>query len=1030
MVHKSCSRDFFSSSLQSYATSTNADLAWPFGKLEGIEFDELCESAYEIFFTSCRSAPGFGGRNALTFYSSRDGEEGSWFGALTSASKPASSGQRPNNGGVNAPPSTVKKALGLKTVKKPQHARRMTMASFSFNGDGGSDGDDGTSVPGSGFSTLPASVRPRRPLTAAEIMRQQMRVTEQSDNRLRKTLMRTIVGLADKRTETILIPLQLIWHIKPSEFNDPHEYHIWQKRQLKILEAGLLIYPSIPLDKSNPSVMQLRETIRAGDFKPIEISKNSETWRTLCNAVASLAWRNTNGSPTDVCHWADGFPLNIHLYTCLLQGIFDSRDETVVLDEVDELLELMTKTWTTLGIDRPIHNACFTWVFLRQYVATNQMEPDLFSAAYTMLTEVANDAKQPDREAMYVKLSSLILTSILNWAEKRLLRYHEYFNKGSISGIESVLPLALSSAKILGDVTIMEGEGGKKGDIVLVDHYIRSSVKNAFTKMVERENAKLANAEEGEEPSVTTLKFAKRTEELAEKERTTFSPILKRWHPTAAGVAVVTLHQCYGELLNQYLTGAGTLNSEVVGVLQEATKLEQALVQMVVQESEECEDGGKGIVREMNPYEVDSIILRLLRQWIEERVKQGKDLLGRAKETETWNPKSKSEPYAQSSVDLISLANEMVKDFFEIPIGTTDELILDLAGGLEQLFQEYTTFVATCGSKNSYLPTLPPLTRCNRDSRFFKIWKMASPCSVGVEDMHQVVSLDGQQSRPSTSRGTQRLYIRINTLHHLISSLHSLNETLTTSVKGSTRKDSDDGCGPHGASHSFFENVNGSIQAACDHVSEVAAYRLIFLDSNPLFYQGLYVGEVTNTRIRPAIKVLKQNLTLLNAMVTERAQPLATKEVMKASFEAFLMVLLAGGPSRSYNRSDHEMIAEDFNSLRKVFCNFGEELISDEEVQKEAETVEGVISLMSQSTEQLTEDLCAVTCESSVVGEFISLVLNDQTGRRSEESSSIMYKNLRMKSRLQHKHKQTVQSSFASIFKFFVALGNFSLEYK
>ncbi|KAK8548661.1 hypothetical protein V6N13_054561 [Hibiscus sabdariffa] len=968
MVHKSRSRDFFSSSLQSYANSTNADLAWPFGKLEGIEFDELCESAYEIFFTSCRSAPGFGGRNALTFYSSRDGEEGSWFGALTSASKPASSGQRPNNGGVNAPPSTVKKALGLKMVKKPQHARRKTMASFSFNGDGGSDGDDGTSVPGSGFSTLPASVRPRRPLTAAEIMRQQMGVTEQSDNRLRKTLMRTIVGLADKRTETILIPLQLIWHIKPSEFNDPHEYHIWQKRQLKILEAGLLIYPSIPLDKSNPSVMQLRETIRAGDFKPIEISKSSETWRTLCNAVASLAWRNTNGSPTDVCHWADGFPLNIHLYTCLLQGIFDSKDETVVLDEVDELLELMTKTWTTLGIDRPIHNACFTWVLLRQYVATNQMEPDLFSAAYTMLTEVANDAKQPDREAMYVKLSSLILTSILNWAEKRLLRYHEYFNKGSISGIESILPLALSSTKVLGDVTIMEGEGGKKGDIVLVDHYVRSSVKNAFTKMVERENAKLANAEEGEQPSVTTLKFAKRTEELAEKERTTFSPILKRWHPTAAGVAVVTLHQSYGELLNQYLTGAGTLNSEVVGVLQEATKLEQALVQMVVQESEECEDGGKGIVREMNPYEVDSIILTLLRQWIDERIKQGKDLLGRAKETETWNPKSKSEPYAQSSVDLISLANEMVKDFFEIPIGTTDELILDLAGGLEQLFQEYTTFVASCGSKNSYLPTLPPLTRCNRDSRFFKIWKMASPCSVGVEDMNQVVSLDGQQSRPSTSRGTQRLYIRINTLHHLISSLQSLNETLTTSLKGSTRKDSEDGCGPHGASHSFFENVIGSIQAACDHVSEVAAYRLIFLDSNPLFYQGLYVGEVTNTRIRPATKVLKQNLTLLNAMVTERAQPLAAKEVMKASFEAFLMVLLAGGPSRSYNRSDHEMIVEDFNSLRKVFSNFGEELISDEVVQKEAEIVEGVISLMSQSTEQLTEDLCAVTCESSGIG--------------------------------------------------------------
>lgn len=41
-----------------------------------------------------------------------------------------------------------------------------------------------------------------------------------------------------------------------------------------------------------------------------------------------------------------------------------------------------------------------------------------------------------------------------------------------------------------------------------------------------------------------------------------------------------------------------------------------------------------------------------------------------------------------------------MKDFFEIPIGITDDLILDLAEGLEQLFQEYTTFVASCGERH------------------------------------------------------------------------------------------------------------------------------------------------------------------------------------------------------------------------------------------------------------------------------------------------------------------------------------------
>lgn len=233
--------------------------------------------------------------------------------------------------------------------------------------------------------------------------------------------------------------------------------------------------------------------------------------------------------------------------------------------------------------------------------------------------------------------------------------------------------------------------------------------------------------------------------------------------------------------------------------------------------------------------------------------------------------------------------------------------------------------------------------------------------------MHRIVNMDGHHSRPSTSRGTQRLYIRLNTLHYLISNLPSLDKALTTSPKVSTQNNSNGRSG-HGASYSFFENVNASIQSACDHVSEVAAYRLIFLDSNSVFYENLYAGDVTNSRIRPAVKILKQNLTLLNAMVIDRVQAVAMKEVMKASFEAFLMVLLAGGPSRTFNRSDHEMINEDFDSLKRVFCNCGEGLISDDVVEKEADTIEGVISLMSLSTEQLTEDLSIITCETSGIG--------------------------------------------------------------
>ncbi|GAV60308.1 DUF810 domain-containing protein [Cephalotus follicularis] len=943
----------------------STDLSWPFAKLQGLDHDDLRETAYEVFFTACRSSPGFGGRNAITFYSSNDHGEGGGGGTGSGSAGGGRSTQV-----VMTPTSRVKRALGLKMLKRSP-SRRMS----AIGGGGGGSAPSSPSGPGSpamGFSTVPLA-RPRRPLTSAEIMRQQMRVTEQSDNRLRKTLMRTLVGQMGRRSETIILPLELLRHLKPSEFNDSHEYYFWQKRQLKILEAGLLLHPSIPLDRSNTFATRLRDIIRSSETKPIDTGKNSDTMRTLCNSVVSLSWRSPNGTPTDVCHWADGFPLNVHLYMSLLQSIFDIRDETLVLDEVDELLELMKKTWTTLGINRPIHNVCFTWVLFQQYVVTAQIEPDLLGAAYAMLAEVANDAKKPDREALYVKLLSSVLVSMQGWAEKRLLNHHDYFVRGTVGQIENLLPLALSVSKILGeDVTITEGAGIKVVDSSRdrVDHYIRCSVKNAFAKIIEDGNIRSATADVKQETSEALVQLAQETENLASKEREEFCPILKSWHPIAASVAAVTIHQCYGSLLKRYLAEIGTLSGETVGVLQRAGKLEKVLVQMVVEDSADCEDGGKSIVREMVPYEVDLIILRLLRQWIEERMNKCKEFLNRAKESETWNPKSKSEPYAQSAVELMRLAKETVDDFFKIPIGITDDLVYDLAEGVEHLLQDYTTFVASCGSKQSYIPTLPPLTRCNRDSKFVKLWKKASHCSVGVDDMHHVGGNEGHHPRPSTSRGTQRLYIRLNTLHYILPHLHSLDKTLSLSPKitPSTRSRFANRQRHHGTSSSYFELAQASIQSACQHVSEVAAYRLIFLDSNSVFYESLYVDDVANARVRPALRILKQNLTLLTAILTDRAQALAMREVMRASFEAYLTVLLAGGCSRIFYRSDHQMIEEDFDSLKRVFCTCGEGLISEDVVDREAETVEGVIALMGQFTEQLMEDFSIITCETSGIG--------------------------------------------------------------
>lgn len=160
----------------------------------------------------------------------------------------------------------------------------------------------------------------------------------------------------------------------------------------------------------------------------------------------------------------------------------------------------------------------------------------------------------------------------------------------------------------------------------------------------------------------------------------------------------------------------------------------------------------------------------------------------------------------------------------------------------------------------------------------------------------------------------------LNTLHYLLSQLQSLEKTLCLSPKITPSPNTRFGNRRQPGS-SYFKHNRSAIQVTSQHVSETAAYRLIFLDSNFFFCRCLYVGDVTNASIKPALRILKQNLTLLCSIVTDHAQALALKEAVKASFEVYLMVLLAGVSSRIFFGSDHPMIEEDLNSLKRVFCN-------------------------------------------------------------------------------------------------------------
>uniref|UniRef100_A0A804LYU0 MHD1 domain-containing protein n=4 Tax=Zea mays TaxID=4577 RepID=A0A804LYU0_MAIZE len=692
--------------------------------------------------------------------------------------------------------------------------------------------------------------------------------------------------------------------------------------------------------------------MRATEIRAIDTSKNSDVMRALSNAVHALSWRSgTTGAAVEACHWADGYPLNVLLYCSLLQAIFDLRESTVVLDEVDELLELIKKTWPTLGINRMLHSVCLSWVFFQQYVITGQVEPDLAAAALAILVDVAADTKHGSRDPMYVKVLLSALGGMQEWSEKRLLDYHDSFEKdiggAATEGMEILLSLALAAGKIVAD-----REGASDGNFAVdrVDYYVRCSMKSAFTNILENGLGEVDSViiDRDSDPGSVLIQLARDTEHLALFERRNFSPVLRRWHPAPVAVAAVTLHGCFGVVLRQYLAKVTILTEELVRVLHSASRLEKALAQMTAEDAADCADGrAKGIVGDMEPFEVESVVMGLLKAWMDDKLGLGRDCLLRARDTESWIPKSKEEPFAGSAMELMKLARLTIDEFSEIPASAKDEVVQDLVDGLESIFQEYIFFVASCGSKQNYLPPLPPLTRCNQDSGFFRLWKKAAlpTCQAPPDATPRGGGGSHHVPRPSISRGTQRLYVRLNTLHYVLTHLEALDSSLSSST-------------------SHLDRARAAAQSSISAVAEVAAHRLIFLDSRHSLYQGLYARSVADARIRPALRLLKQNLSFLVSVLADRAQPVAVREVMRASFEAFLMVLLAGGNERSFVRADHATVEEDFRSLRRAFSTCGEGLVPEDVVAREAETAEAVVELMARSTDYLIDAFSVATCDS------------------------------------------------------------------
>ncbi|XP_027922527.1 protein unc-13 homolog [Vigna unguiculata] len=872
----------------------------PFGDPETyFSESELRETAYEILVAACRSS----GPKPLTFIS--QSERGD-----RDRAAPAPSLHRSL---TSTAASKVKKALGLKT----------------------------SSSKGS-----------KRAQTTGELVRVQMKISEQSDTRIRRALLRIAAGQLGRRMETVVLPLELIQLFRSSDFPSQQEYDIWLRRNLKVLEVGLLLHPCLPLEKPDPSAQSLRRIIHGALEKSVDIGKNGESIQTFRTAVLSLACRSTSGSISETCHWADGFPLNLWIYQTLLEACFDFHAESSVIEEVDEVLELIKKTWVMLGINETLHNICFSWVLFHRYVVTGQVENDLLLASSNLLAEVGKDSGC-SKDPLCSKILRNTLSLILSWAEKRLLAYHDTFDDGNIESMESVVSLAVLSAKVLEDFSHDYNRKKKKEDDVeytRVDNYIRSSLHAVFIQKLEKlEPNKHPSRKQNKAFPILSI-LARDITELAYNEKAIFSPKLKRWHPYAAGVAIATLHVCYGNELKKYVKGINELTPDAIEVLMAADKLEKDLVQIAVADSVESEDGGKSIIREMQPYEAEAVIATLVKSWIKIRVDRLGEWVDRNLRQEVWNPQANKEGFAPSAVEVLRIIDDTLEAFFLLPIPMHAELLPDLMSGLDKCLQQYILEAKSgCGSPSSFIPTLPELTRCSTKSKFNGVFRKKERSQVAQRRKAHVGTTNG-----NSSIDIAQMSVRINTMQRIRMELGVLEKRIVANLSSSNDI-------ANGVSLKFKLSSSAAVEGI-HQLCECIAYKIVFHDLSHVLWDGLYVGQVVSARIEFFLQELEQYLEIISSTVHDKVRTRVIVEVMRASFDGFLLVLLGGGPSRAFSLQDSVIIEEDFKFLSGLFWSNGDGLPT-ELIEKHSATVRGVLPLFSADTEHIIQQFTQLTME-------------------------------------------------------------------
>ncbi|CAL5063343.1 unnamed protein product [Urochloa decumbens] len=802
-----------------------------------------------------------------------------------------------------------------------------------------------------------------------ETMRAQLEITEAMDIRTRQGLLNAMVGKVGKRMDNLLIPLELLCCMSRAEFSDMKAYLRWQKRQLNMLEEGLINHPVVGFGELGRKVNELRNL-----FTKIEESESlppsaaevqrTECLRSLREVATSLSERPARGDLTgEVCHWADGYHLNVALYEKMLGSVFDILDEGKLTEEVEEILELLKSTWRILGITETVHDTCYAWVLFRQFVLTG--EQGLLKVVIDHLRKIPLKEQRGPQERLHLKsLRSSVdaegsyqdftffqsfLSPIQKWVDKKLNDYHQHFSEGP-SLMADIVTVALLTRRILGEENDKALESPDRDQI---DRYITSSVKSAFLKMAHSVEFK---ADTTHEPVLASL--AEETKKLLKKDTTIFTPILSKWHPQAAVVSASLIHKLYGNKLRPFLEHAEHLTEDVVSVFPVADALEQYIMSVIA--SVAGDDGLDSICRQkIAPYQIESKSGTLVLRWVNGQLERIETWVKRAADQEVWDPISPQQRHGSSIVEVYRIIEETTDQFFAFKVPMRDGELNSLCRGLDKAFQVYTQLVtAPLVDKEDLVPPVPVLTRYKKELGIKAFVK---------KEVHEVKTVDERKAAEITQLTMPKLCVRLNSLYYGISQLSKLEDSINErwarkkteniNIRRSTSEKSKS-VAPNQKNQ--FDGSRREINGAIDRLCEFTGMKVIFWDLQQPFIDNLYRNSVNQARLETITEVLDLVLNQLCDVIVEQLRDRVVTGLLQASLDGLLRVILDGGSTRVFAPNDAPLLEEDLETLKEFFISGGDGLPRGT-VENLVSRVRPVINLIKQETRVLIDDLREVT---------------------------------------------------------------------